>query len=389
MIVPGSPSSKVRWSRPKDSTTEVAVEREHPPRRLRVGDRQQVLALGQALAGAQVERHPLPAPVVDEGLDRDEGLGVGVGGDPVLLAVAAVLAADHVLDPQRRHRVEDLLALDPERLWPQRGRRLHRDEAEHLEQMRDDHVAEGARFLIEAAPHLDRERLGDVDLDVVDVVAVPDRLEHAVGEAHRQQVLHRLATQVVVDPENPLLVEDRLQQRVQLARRGEVGAERLLGDHPRAGAEPELADRLDRLLERLRRQREVEEHARPPRPVRGAPRRSPRRAARARRRRRRSAATKRNSSSASPSSLRRPEPQTASRATSRNSSALIPCRAAPMIRKRSGISPTSVRWNIPGSSLRLARSPVAPKRTITWSSGRSGAASPAAGLVAVTLTSPG
>src|SRR3954468_11894052 len=64
----------------------VAVEREHPPRRLLVGDRQQVTALGQALAGAQVEGHALPAPVVDKGLDRDEGLGVGVGGDAVLLA---------------------------------------------------------------------------------------------------------------------------------------------------------------------------------------------------------------------------------------------------------------------------------------------------------------
>ena len=40
-----------------------------------------------------------------------------------------------------------------------------------------------------------------------------------------------------------------------------------------------------------------------------------------------------------------------------------------MIRKRFGISPTLARWKIPGSSLRLARSPVAPKRTMIWSSG--------------------
>ena len=39
------------------------------------------------------------------------------------------------------------------------------------------------------------------------------------------------------------------------------------------------------------------------------------------------------------------------------------------MRNRRGISPTWARWNIPGSSLRLARSPVAPKRTITWFSG--------------------
>ena len=78
---------------------------------------------------------------------------------PVFLAVAGVLAADHVLRPQRRHRVEDLLPLEAQRLRLQRGRRLHRDEAEHLEEVGDDHVAEGARFLVEAPPHLDRERL--------------------------------------------------------------------------------------------------------------------------------------------------------------------------------------------------------------------------------------
>ena len=116
--------------------------------------------------------------------------------------------------------------------------------------MGDDHVAEGARFLVEAAAHLDRERLGDVDLDVVDVVAVPDRLEHAVGEAQRQQVLDRLAAEVVVDPVDAALVEDRVQLRVQLAGRVEVGAERLLGDHPgalrRGPAAPSRFDRAGR-----------------------------------------------------------------------------------------------------------------------------------------------
>ena len=35
-----------------------------------------------ALAGAQVERDAGPAPVVELGLDRDEGLGTAVGGIP-------------------------------------------------------------------------------------------------------------------------------------------------------------------------------------------------------------------------------------------------------------------------------------------------------------------
>ncbi len=43
-------------------------------------------ALEQALAGAQVERHALPAPIVDMGLDRDEGLGVAVAAQLVVIA---------------------------------------------------------------------------------------------------------------------------------------------------------------------------------------------------------------------------------------------------------------------------------------------------------------
>ena len=50
--------------------------------------------------------------------------------------------------------------------------------------------------------------LGRGDLDVVDVVAVPDRLEQPVGEAEREHVLDGLLAQVVVDAEDLVLVED-------------------------------------------------------------------------------------------------------------------------------------------------------------------------------------
>ena len=59
------------------------------------------------------------------------------------------------------------------------------------------------------------------------------------------------------------------------------------------------------------------------------------------------------------------------------------------MRKRSGISPTWARWNIPGSSLRLARSPVAPNSTITWSCGTSVAGFAASELAVATLTPSG
>src|SRR4051812_1912860 len=67
---------------------------EHLARRLAEGDRQQALLLAHALARAQEERNAAPAPVVDLGAQRDEGLGLRVRVHAVGLAVAVVLAAD-------------------------------------------------------------------------------------------------------------------------------------------------------------------------------------------------------------------------------------------------------------------------------------------------------
>jgi len=51
------------------------------------------------------------------------------------------------------------------------------------------------------------ERFRDVDLHVIDEIAIPDRLEQAVGEAKRQDVLRRLFAQEMIDPEDLLFGE--------------------------------------------------------------------------------------------------------------------------------------------------------------------------------------
>ena len=54
----------------------------------------------------------------------------------------------------------------------------------------------------------DPDLLIDGDLHMVDVIAVPDRLEHAVGEAQHQDVLHRLLAEIMIDPVDLLLVDE-------------------------------------------------------------------------------------------------------------------------------------------------------------------------------------
>ena len=93
------------------------------------------------------------------------------------------------------------------------GGRLHQGERQDLHDVVLDDVAQRPGGLVEAAAVLDAELLGHGDLDVVDVAAVPDRLEDGVGEAQGQDVLDRLLAQVVVDAEDLVLVEGAVQRR--------------------------------------------------------------------------------------------------------------------------------------------------------------------------------
>ncbi len=74
------------------------------------------------------------------------------------------------------------------------------------------------------------------DLHVVDVVAVPERLEDRVAEAQRDQVLDRLLAEVVVDAEDLPLGEHAVEVGVEGIGAREVVPERLLDDEAREAA---------------------------------------------------------------------------------------------------------------------------------------------------------
>ena len=129
-------------------------------------------------------------------------------------------------------------------------RRLHRDQRQQLEQMVRHHVAQRAGCVVEAAAVADAEFLVDRDLHVVDVVAVPDRLEHAVGEAQHQDVLDGLLAEIVIDPVDLVLVDELQQFAVQRPGRGQVGAERLFDHQPPPACRSPSACRCGRAARR-------------------------------------------------------------------------------------------------------------------------------------------
>ena len=137
-----------------------------------------------------------------------------------------------------------------------------------------DHVAQGAGLFVVGAAVLDAERLGRRDLHVVDVAAVPDRFEDAVGETQHEDVLHGLLAQVVVDAVDLPLVEALANDGVERARAVEVAAERLFDHDPHpapvvavfaghtrraALVQPGFAEALDDHREQARRRGQVED----------------------------------------------------------------------------------------------------------------------------------
>ena len=95
-----------------------------------------------------------------------------------------------------------------------------------------NHVAQRAGRVVEAAAMTDRELFVHGNLNMVDVIAIPDRLEHAVGKTQYQDVLYRLLAEIMIDPIELVLIGDFQQFIVQGFGRGEIGAERLFDHQP-------------------------------------------------------------------------------------------------------------------------------------------------------------
>ena len=217
--------------------------------------------LGHRLAGAQVERHVPPPVVVDPRLQRHEGLDVGVLVHVLLVAVAVVLPEHDARRVERTDVGEDRGPRSSYGVGGPLPRVLEGDRAEDLEQVRGDHVAQRAGGLVERAAALHGQRLGDVDLHRGDAAAVPRRLEEGVGEAQRQQVLHGLLAEEVVDAEDLLLLEDLVHVPVELLEGLQVEAEGLLDHQAGPLGQPLAPEHADHPGHRGRRHRQVDEAA--------------------------------------------------------------------------------------------------------------------------------
>ncbi len=203
------------------------------------------------LAGAQVEGHAGPAPVLDLQAQSHISLHVRIGrhlwllaiardlavGDPASLVLAAHdIGVDAARGPVGVDGAQYAYLLVTQRVGLEVDGWLHGHQAEQLQHVVLQDVAAGAGLLVERAPALHAKVLGHGDLDVVDVATVPDRLEDAIAEAEDQQVADGVLAQVMIDAIDLRLVEGAHHRVVEIMARFEIMAEGLLDDDaaPRA-----------------------------------------------------------------------------------------------------------------------------------------------------------
>ena len=130
----------------------------------------------------------------------------------------------------RRNGLPDLEFFAADAFGFEAGRRFEGDKREQLHHVVLHHVAQGAGLLVEGAAAFDTEGFSHGDLYVVNVVALPDRLEDAVGEAEDEQILNGLFAEIVIDAKDLALAKDSVDLVVEFAGGVEVVAERFFDD---------------------------------------------------------------------------------------------------------------------------------------------------------------
>ena len=113
---------------------------------------------------------------------------------------------------------------------------LHRHHRQHLQQVALEHIAQHAAVVVVAAALADGDRLRGGDLHAIDVLMVPERFEHRVGEAEDQDVLHRLFTEIMIDAINLIFAEEGMHTRVHGPTRLQIVAEWFLDNQPTEAA---------------------------------------------------------------------------------------------------------------------------------------------------------
>ena len=222
-----------------------------------------------AFAGPQIERNTLPAPVVYVHFQSSIRFRIGMPVHIRLIAIArhmnALYPALGILAPcskiryrlagDRAQRVQHIHFFAANIVCVIGNRRLHRHQAQQLEQMVLHHVAQCTGMFVVASAFLNAQRLRNRDGHMVHIAAVPDRLEDRIGKTHGEDVLHGLLAEEVIDTEYLLFTEELGQNIIDRAERIQVMAQWFFNNDAHVLAVPRKIGRSQTLNDSIKQGR--------------------------------------------------------------------------------------------------------------------------------------
>ena len=94
-----------------------------------------------------------------------------------------------------------------------------------------DNVPGGAYPVIISCAASDADIFSHSDLNVADIIRIPYRLKHHIGETQRQEVLHSFLAEIMVNTEYRVWVEHFRHNAVEFPRTRQVAPERLFNNN--------------------------------------------------------------------------------------------------------------------------------------------------------------
>ena len=116
------------------------------------------------------------------------------------------------------------------------------------------HIAQRASVIVKACASFKADGLTDGNLHMRNGVGVPERLEQHIRKSQRHKVLDSFLTQIMVNAESALFGEYRVDRVVDMARGGQVIAQRFFKANADIFARKSgIVQALDRRLKQRRR----------------------------------------------------------------------------------------------------------------------------------------
>ena len=225
-------------------------------------DDDRCLFFREAFSCSQIEGNPLILGSIRLETHRDKCLHSRIRCHIFLLQVSSILTKNDIFSNiSDRERLEDLSFCLSDTLSREVIGSSHEDECEHLEEMILYHISEGSGRLIVCPTIPDRERFTHGDLDIVDIMMIPYRLEKNIGKPKCEDILYSSFRHIVIDTIDLLFRKKWNEGMMERSGTLEISTEWLLeNDTSMRKSRTQSSIPEEKIIEECTRNREIDDH---------------------------------------------------------------------------------------------------------------------------------